>query len=66
MTYKEIFDLKYKQGVSTYELVQLYPDYIDRVSEIALLEIPEETLSQILEGKRMLKRLRALKKRLMG
>ena len=66
MTYKELFDLKFKKRISTYELVCLYPQHLKQVSEVALLEIPDETLRTILPQKSVLRRLRMLKSKFMG
>ncbi len=63
MTYEELYDLKYKRGISTYELVRRFPDETRRISEVALLEIPEETLKQIIAEQEMLRHLLSLKKR---
>lgn len=66
MTYKRLFDLKYRKGVSTYELVCRFPNAVKRVSEIALMEIPDETLDQIFPAEPgVLKRLKTLKRKYM-
>ena len=39
MTYQELINLKFKKGISTYELVRRFPKEIKRVSEVALLDI---------------------------
>lgn len=63
MTYQKLLYLKYKIGVSTYELVQRFPEQIDRVSEIAMLDIPEETLREILKEEKAFNKLIWLKRR---
>ena len=63
MTYQEIFDLKYNQGFSTYELVKRFPEEVERISEVALLEIPENTLREVILEAKMLDRLITLKKK---
>ncbi len=63
MTYREIFELKYNQGVSTYELVKRFPGEVQRISEVALLEIPEDTLREVILEAKVLDRLIGLKKR---
>ena len=63
MTYQEIFDLKYNQGFSTYELVQRFPQEVARISEVALLEIPEDTLREVIAESEVLDRLMNLKKK---
>ena len=63
MTYENLFELKYKEGVSTYELVKRFPKEITRVSEIALLDVPENTLRELIKEEKELNRLLRLKKR---
>lgn len=63
MTYGEIFDLKYNQGVSTYELVKRFPEEVIRISEVALLEIPDDTLREVISEAKVLDRLMTLKKK---
>ena len=63
MTYKRLFYLKFKKGLSTYELVRRFPDEIERVSQIALLDIPDATLREILDKKETYRRMKRLKKR---
>lgn len=63
MTYEMLFDLKFREGLSTFELVKRFPHEISRVSEIALLEVPEKTLKQIVKEEKELKRLLRLKRR---
>ena len=48
MTYKRLLFLKYKKGVSTQELLKRYPSEIARVTEVALLDLPETTLRELL------------------
>lgn len=66
MTYQKLFDLKFKKGLSTYELVQRYPDYIERVSEVALLDVPESILKDIIREEKALMRLMRLKRKFFG
>lgn len=63
MTYKRLFYLKYKKGLTTNDLVSQYPAEINRVSEVALLDIPEEILQGILREEKTFQRLMRLKKR---
>jgi hypothetical protein len=60
--YEKLFDLKYRKGVPTCELAQRFPGHIDRVNEVALLDIPEDTLKELVPEKRLLERLIGLKK----
>jgi len=63
MTYQELINLKFKKGISTYELVCRFPNEIKRVSEVALLDVPEQTLKEVIPGKKTLNRIMNLKKR---
>ena len=63
MTYKRLFYLKYQKGLSTYDLVQQFPAEIDRVSEVALLDVPEGILREIVREEETFERLMRLKRR---
>ncbi|MDD5216764.1 MAG: hypothetical protein PHN49_00950 [Candidatus Omnitrophica bacterium] len=63
MKYEDLFDLKYNKGLSTYELVRRFPEDLRQVNEVALLDIPEATLEEVLQEKLVLKRLKKLKKK---
>jgi len=66
MTYRRLFHLKFVKGISTYELVQRFPRAIDRVSAVALLDVPEATLREVIKEEKELNRLMKLKKRFGG
>ncbi|MDP3920000.1 MAG: hypothetical protein Q8R76_04240 [Candidatus Omnitrophota bacterium] len=66
MTYERLFNLKYKQGVSTYELIQRFPNDAERVREVALLDVPEATLKEIIRDEKIISRLIRLKRQLFG
>ena len=61
--YRTLFDLKFKKGISTYELVRKFPEEIGRVSEVALLDVPEAILREILKEEKLYDRLMRLKKK---
>jgi hypothetical protein len=63
MTYREIFELKYTQGISTSELVRRFPADVKRISEVALLEVSDEMLRQVISEAKIVDRLIGLKKR---
>ena len=65
MTYEKLLNLKYRKKISTYELVCRFPKEIKRVSEIALLDVPEATLREVLPEKKTFERLMGLKKKFM-
>ncbi len=64
--YEKLFDLKYRQGIPTYELAHRFPEHITRVHEVALLDIPDNTLREVVQEKKLLERLVSLKKKLWG
>jgi len=61
MTYQDLVYLKYQMGISTHDLMLLFPNDIRRVSEVALLDIPDETLRDIIGEEATFRRLMALK-----
>lgn len=63
MTEHELFDLKYNQGLSTQELLKRFPDDTCRIHEIALLEIEEEMLREVIPEPAFFERLMEMKKR---
>ncbi len=63
MNYRQLVDLKFKKGISTYELVCRFPKELKRVSEVALLDVPEATLREIVQEKEMFRHLMELKKK---
>lgn len=63
VTYEEIFELKYLKGISTQELLRQYPDEASRVNEVALLDIPENVLRDMIQESDVLFRLIALKRK---
>jgi hypothetical protein len=63
MTYQKLFHLKYRKRVSTYELVRRFPKEVRRIIDVALLEVPETTLKEVLPEKKAFERLMELKKK---
>ena len=55
MTYQKIFDLKFKQGYSTNELVELFPEEAEKVREIALLQVHVPCPGQVRLGGSLLR-----------
>lgn len=62
MTYRKLAYLKYHKGMSTQELMKRFPREIQRVTEVALVELSPNTLQEIVKEKAVLHRLMALKK----
>ena len=63
MTYQKLFYLKYKKGFSTTELAHKFPEEINRVTAIALIEVPEETLRKVVTEETSYKKIIRLKKK---
>jgi hypothetical protein len=63
MTYKQIAYLKFKKGMTTYQLARQFPKFIQQVSEVALLDLSENTLRELLREEKAIHRLMRLKKR---
>ena len=63
MTYQQIFYLKYKKGIPTSELIQRFPKQAFQVSEVALLDLSDDVLEDIIEDEDRLDHLRALRKK---
>ena len=61
--YQTLVDLKFNKGISTYELVRQFPDEIGRVSEVALLDVPDGVLREILKEAKLYDRLMRLKRK---
>jgi hypothetical protein len=63
MTYEKLFELKYKKRLSTYELLRRFPDATEQVADVALMDVPEPTLKEIMVEEKEYHRLMRLKKR---
>ena len=61
MTYQRLFELKFKECISTHELSRRYPREVKKISRIALLELPGKELLELVKRERELKRLLNLK-----
>lgn len=66
MTYKRIFELKFKKGLSTNELIERFPGEADKVREIALLHLPTPILKKTLSEEVLLKKILDLKRKFFG
>lgn len=62
MDYKELFKLKFEKGLSTIELEDRYPEEIDKIAKLALIDLPVQVLKKIIKDKRELSSLMELKK----
>lgn len=66
MTYERIFKLKFKEGYSTNELIEKFPEEANKVREIALLQIPISILKRTLAEEGLLERILNLKRKFFG
>lgn len=66
MTYEKIFDLKFKKGYSTNELIEKFPNEADKVRKIALLHLSTPILKKTLSEEGFLKKILDLKRRFFG
>ncbi len=62
--YEKLLDLKYRKGISTCDLLHRFPNQIERVNEVALLDISRKDLREMIPEKDILDRLMSLKRRL--
>lgn len=63
MTYQKLVDLKFKKGLTTHDLVRRYPANVRQISEIALMDVPDHILKEVLTEEEAFSRLKRLKKR---
>ena len=54
--YEKLYDMKFRQGVPTCELVHRFPKHRFRIHEVALLEVPQRTLKEVVREKALYKR----------
>ncbi len=66
MTYRELFELKFKKGYSTSQLLHRYPQEVGKVTEIALLELSTAELRRMLPEEERLERILLMKRRFLG
>ena len=63
MNYEKLFDLKFKKRLSTYELLRRFPNAMGQVADVALMDVPEPTLKEIVVEEKDFERLMKLKQR---
>jgi hypothetical protein len=61
MDYERIFYLKFKKRLSTYELLRRFPTAMQQVADVALMDVPETTLKEIMVEEKDYLRLKRLK-----
>ena len=64
MTLQKIANLKFKKKVATLELHKKFPEFQEKISQIALSELSEEILKKIVRNPKKLKRLLEIKRSL--
>ncbi len=65
MTYKHLFELKFKKRIPTHELGKRYPKEIRKISRIALLELSSKELLELVKREKELQQLLSLKANLL-
>lgn len=65
MTYEKIFKLKFEDEIPTHELKKRFPKELEKISKIALMELPPSTLKELLKREHELKKLMSLKRDLL-
>ena len=65
MTYEKIFKLKFEDEIPTHELKKRFPKELEKISKIALMELPPSTLKELLKREHELKKLMSLKRGLL-
>ncbi len=64
MTYRALFEMKFKQKISTLELEKKFPREKLKILNLALLEVPIHILESIVKNQKQLFRLLSLRKNL--
>ena len=64
VTYQTLFELKYKHKVPTIELNKKFPKDREKISRLALLELPSEILKSVVKDEKQLTDLQALRQTL--
>lgn len=61
MTYKKLYEMKFRMGIPTIELEKKFPKDRDKISKLALMELPLSLLRSVLNDERKLMSLLELK-----
>lgn len=64
MTYQTLYELKFKQKVPTIELEKKFPRDKEKISRLALLELPTGVLKNVVKDEKELTHLKSLRKTL--
>lgn len=64
MTYQTLFKLKFEQKVPTLELEKKFPRDKEKISRLALLELPTKVLKNVVRDEKELIHLQSLKRSL--
>ncbi len=64
MTYQTLYELKFKHKVPTLELEKKFPKDREKISRLALLELPTEVLKNVVRNEKELTQLQALRRTL--
>ncbi len=66
VTYQTLFELKFKQKIPTIELEMKFPKDKEKISRLALLELPAEVLKTVVKDEKKLTHLKSLRRSLFG
>ncbi len=64
MTYRKLYRLKTEHGMSTIDLVRRFPRERDKITNLALLDLPQALLEETLTEKQMMRRVMTLRRRM--
>lgn len=62
MTYQEIVELKFRKKIPTFELHRIIPEECEKISRVALSELPVKTLRKLIRDEKKLAELLLIKK----
>lgn len=64
ITYRKLYRLKTERGLSTIDLVRRFPREREKITNLALLDLPQALLEQTLTEKQMMRRVADLRRRM--
>ena len=65
MTYKRIYDLKFKKHVPTFKLRKRFPGEMRKIARVALLQLPNVVLRELVRREKELRKLIQLREYLL-
>lgn len=64
MKYKRLYDLKFNKRVPTFELRKRFPREAGKITRVALLQLPDAVLRELIHQKKELQKLMLLRRSL--